>query len=202
MQTDNLRPTLLDIHRGEPNSIIGYPFENVVTVQQMMTNQTTRTAMTGLLSVTDLLTANQKKGSPDDYVGTGILYYCVFNPMEIAQLEGNSHEDSIRLMLLDIRDFANFIANRQDKQKRTTTWSPRFHHDSKIYAANILSPTDDPPEEYQDKNWYVYRYRTIVPGVYLETSEELGYVDENKKWIFPQGEHFQYVLNADELMIL
>ena len=191
-------PSLLDIHQREPQSLVGYPLDGIVTIQSMMSSDQTHTAINGLLSAVDILTAGQANGTPDDYVGTGILYHCVMNPMQVATIPGKNRADSIRFMLEDIKNFADFVAKRFDPATRFQSWSPRFHFDSPIYVTNILPPIEDNPQAYKDFQWSVLRYRTAVPGIYLEVAEELG-VSFEGNWVFPNGSYVKYVLNEDEL---
>ena len=106
----------------------------------MKSHPSTKTALYQLESIADTLLGPKREKEYENIVGSNILQYCINQPMIVKQLNGYTHPESVRFMLLDIRDFTNFVAHRDDPKRRIAKWVPRFHHDSKIYATNIAPP--------------------------------------------------------------
>ena len=129
---------------------------------------------------------------PESFAGTNVLQFCVFNPMRIPTIPGRSHDESLRFMLLDIRDFLKFLAFRAVPQKQKASWEPSFHQDSLLYTINILPPEGE-PHIYDDFDWKVKAYETRMKGVRVEFAKESDFQGSDGKWYTTSGQDIRYV---------
>lgn len=193
----NTEASLLELQRTSPDTLLGVPFAGVLAWQLILLGEQANNSLTHIIKMAEVLAENHPDPG-EESVGLNVIQFCLSEPLRINPEPGTSPEESVRLLLLDIRDFVNFVALRNNLKKRSAKWHPSFSYNSPAYALNILPPLGE-PESYFEDEWAVDKYSTIIPGIFVELSSRLGYITDKGNWIFPKDNMIQYIIDEDAL---